>query len=115
MSEADLIASLVAELQRRGVIFILTKDGPVLEAEDGMITTAEARLLREHWWQLWRHLPPPLYCLDCETRLPPATRSWFCPNCLDEASKLRLPPGPDPLGEMDKATGWAPGKQKGVA
>lgn len=96
----EAISSLVADLQARGVVFGLSKDGPTVEADPGMITSAEARLLREHWWQLWRYLPPILYCLECETRLSPKTRSWYCPNCLDAASKLRLPPGPDPLGEI---------------
>lgn len=88
---SEAISSLVADLQRRGVVLSLTRDGPTIEAEPGMITSAEARLLRAHWWQLWRYLPTPTDCLECQSRLPEGSKSWYCPTCCAIASKIRLP------------------------
>jgi len=91
--EHPLLCALVLELRKRGVVFILTKYGPVVYSAPGELTAEEAEVVNQHRYQAWKHLPPILFCLECETRLPPGARSWYCPNCLSEASGQHPPGG----------------------
>lgn len=90
------VAELVERLAQRGILIVLTGQGPVIELGGQRLADQEAEVLAAHRWNLWRYLPPPTACLACGGPLP-GSLSWECQACLD------------------LATGWGASKQKGVA
>jgi len=85
------VAELVKNLAQRGIKIVLTGQGPIIEFNGEDVSDEEAELLAAHRWNLWRYLPPPSSCLQCNSPLTVGSRSWECQACLDMATGWQTP------------------------